>query len=298
MSDCNTAPTSGCSSNELAVQIMISNNKITAKLGDLEVVLNDLQVALAALCEEEGNNLQLISGKITEIINANAECCALLLGKLTTLKTVVENIEICGETTATTTIGICGLEGEIICNGTDVTITIVAGADISNTLELYYWDNMTLHWVYFDSVAKATLETGYSFASNGHTRFRIDDLGSCNEILELEVESECTTSTTGTSTTSTTEEPVTTTSELPVTTTTCAPLTVIQLRIGTSLMTVCSESPEIYYMDTALIGAGSYIFTDICGETPISANFVVDHVSGTIYNCSGNLVGSDTGLNC
>ena len=101
---CNTSQTPGCGDNQLSVQVLISTKQIEVQLDSLAVVLNDLQVALNALCDDEGNYLELISGVLSDIIQADSDCCNLLAGKLTTLKnTITNSVNVCEEFTTTTT---------------------------------------------------------------------------------------------------------------------------------------------------------------------------------------------------
>ena len=102
---CNTSQTPGCGDNQLSASVLISTKAIEVQLDNLAVVLNDMKIALAGLCDDEGNYLELISGVLSDIIQADSDCCNMLAGKLTTLKnTITNNVNICGEFTTTTTV--------------------------------------------------------------------------------------------------------------------------------------------------------------------------------------------------
>jgi hypothetical protein len=97
------------------------------------------------------------------------------------------------------------------------------------------------------------------------------------------------------------EVTTTTTPEAPVvtTTTTCVPLTAVTLRISSSSeLDACSAPALTYYMDTVEFGVGTFIFSDICGESPAVATHVILHDSGLGYNCTVNEIVSLTGNSC
>jgi hypothetical protein len=265
---CNTSQTPGCSSDSgLSVSVLISTKAIEVQLDSLYVVLNDLQVALAGLCQDEGDYLQLISGVLSDIITADNACCNLLAGKLERLKTTIrDSVNICGEYTTTTTVALCGINGSAECDGTTVIITIVAGEDVGTPLNLYYWNLSTLAWVSMGAIPKALLEAGYTVTiPPTTTKYKIvDELGACGTIEEIPFTIECTTSTTEEMVTTTSEEPSTTTSEEPSTTTSEEPTTTttalcVDYKCGDGLI------EETYYPD------GYFIHPEVlvCGDSAI-----------------------------
>jgi hypothetical protein len=189
---CNTSQTPGCSSNNgLSVSVLISEKAIEVQLDNLYVVLNDLQVALAGLCDDEGNYLQQISGVLSDIITADNACCNMLAGKLEHLKTTIrDSVNICGEYTTTTTVFSqlypCGIYR--ITNGTGVTDTI------------YYRECGDTAWIEAD-VNPGSLEFVTCY-----------EIMIYNPLLVVTLLDVCVpTTTTSSTTTSTTPEPETTT---------------------------------------------------------------------------------------
>jgi len=285
---------------------LISTKQIEVELDNLTVVLNDLKVALAAMCEDEGDYLQQISGVLSDIIQADNECCDLLAGKLEILKTTItNNVNICGEITTTTTIALCDLFGTIECDGTEVIITMVAGDDISNILDVYWWNGAM--YVLLDNVSKTALQSGYTITTPpATTRYKVvDNLGDCNAEYVLDLDGECTTSTTEEPATTTTDEAGTTTTsttELPVTTTTefCFD---VMINPGEGYMLGYSDISAAWacatqvsgdlYADTASFVDATYLNSTACGEVAPSGYYIIiglglwRYWNGVTFDASG-----------
>lgn len=158
-----------------------------------------------------------------------------------------------------------------------VTITITAGASISNTLEIRCnldWDNPITGQ---EAVLKSSLVSGYTFeAPPGATQFKVVDTGSCLAETDILV---CNFTTT--------EEPaITTSSEEPVatTTTTAIDLTHFWMSYGsyTSTGDICTDD-MIIWMDAWHDGSHPYpdtsdrVYTDEAGMNLLEASGVTTY---------------------
>jgi hypothetical protein len=261
---CNTSHTPGCPSDSgLSVSVLISTKAIEVQLDSLYVVLNDLQVALAGLCQDEGTYLQLISGVLSDIITADNACCNLLAGKLEHLKTTIrDSVNICGEYTTTTTVFSlfypCGL------------YSIRNDSDVADTF--YYRECGDTSWIGVDVNPGDSVEN-----------FACYEIMVYNPLLVVTLLGVCV----PTTTTSTTEEPSTTTSEEP-TTTTSEELSTTTTEV-TPVTTEIPPLPDEIALDLCFLGINDVF------DTALDYHLYIKNGTSNSYSTQGRVRNTTTG---
>jgi len=185
----------------------------------------------------------------------------------------------------------------------NVIITLTTAGIDTGPFDLY--SNVDSYVTPFaNNVDKSALVAGYNSSAvpNGTTTIRVKSDGTCTNFVDLAVQGIpiTTTTTTTTLTAQCSYNGFTIICDVPATTTTTTTPSVnaVSLRINSDQLAVCTSIPQTYYTLGGALGEGTEIFTDAGLTMPYSSggNYVV--ASTSIFNLSGNLVGTFSGVNC
>lgn len=148
---CNSNPTSGCSENTSAADLIIAKNKLAILLPNLLSAITNLHNAIDACCLTTNGNLDLIDNRLDTIIQNNEDCCNEVNSRLITIGNLLGQLQdgvqpVCSTTTTvpvtttTTTAGITTTTTTISGTTTTTTTcldctttTTTAGAETTTT---------------------------------------------------------------------------------------------------------------------------------------------------------------------